>query len=196
MKQEKPLSARQAASYCQVNLKTALKWIDEGKLKAYQLPDSGVNRILLPDLLDFMKRFGLPIPAEINLSGATRLLVVDDELPAINTLKRIFRSHDLVLEEAHDGFEAGRKVETFKPDIILLDLQMPGMSGRDVLMKIKQNPATRHIKVIILSGYVDMEAKNRLLKDGACGVLEKPIDRKILFSLIGLTTTCRKDDNT
>ncbi len=139
MNQKKYLSARQVAEHCQVNLKTVLKWIEVGKLKAYQLPDSGVNRISLEDCLDFLKRYNMPVPEALGSYGLPRILIVDDELLAISMLKRIFRANEFEVEEARDGFEAGRKVEVFKPDILLLDLKMPGMSGEEVLREIKSN---------------------------------------------------------
>ena len=186
MQIEKPLSTRQVAEYCQVNFKTVLKWIEEGKLKAYKLPDSGVNKIQVVDLMDFLKRFNFPVPAGLRPRGAQRLLIVDDEPDAVDTLRRLLRASDFEIEEAHDGFEAGRKVESFKPDVILLDLKMPGMSGEDVLREIKQGQHTRDIRVIILSGYVDPGQAQALFKAGAAGVLEKPIDRGKLLSLIGI----------
>ena len=191
MGQEKPLSARQVAEYCQVNLKTALKWIEEGKLKAYKLPDSGVNRISRKDLIDFMQRFGLPVPEELRTSGVPRLLIVDDEVSAINMLRRLLRSNEFDIEEAHDGFEAGRKIESFRPDIMLLDLRMPGMSGQDVLQEIKRNPSTQHIQVIILSGFIETGEKKLLIESGAAGVLDKPIDRTQLLSMLGVTGQTR-----
>ena len=186
MQIQKPLSTRQVAEYCQVNFKTVLKWIEEGKLKAYKLPDSGVNKIQVSDLVDFLKRFNFPVPQELKAGGIPRILIVDDELDAVDTLRRLLRSGDFEIEEAHDGFEAGRKVESFKPDIMLLDLKMPGMSGEDVLREIKHNEYTRHIRIIILSGFVDAGQEELLKKAGAEGVLQKPIDRAKLVSLIGI----------
>ena len=86
MKIQKPLSTRQVARYCQVNFKTVLKWIEEGKLKGYKLPDSGVNKIQPGDLLDFLERFHFPVPAELKGAGIPRILIVDDEINAINML--------------------------------------------------------------------------------------------------------------
>jgi excisionase family DNA binding protein len=186
MQIQKPLSTRQVAQYCQVNFKTVLKWIEEGKLKAYKLPDSGVNKIQSADLIDFLKRFDFPIPRGLQAGGIPRILIVDDEPVAVDTLRRLLRASEFEIEEAHDGFEAGRKVESFKPDVMLLDLKMPGMSGHDVLREIKQGENTRHIRVIILSGYVDAPQRSALIKSGAEGVLEKPIDRAKLLALIGV----------
>jgi CheY-like chemotaxis protein len=76
-------------------------------------------------------------------------------------------------------------VESFKPDVLLLDLKMPGMSGQAVLKEIKSNVNTRHIRVIILSGHVDGPEKRYLKEAGAEGILDKPIDRQELLSLIG-----------
>jgi excisionase family DNA binding protein len=186
MEQEKPLSARQVAAYCHVNLKTVLKWIEQATLKAYQLPGSGVNRIQKSDLIDFMTRFSLPIPPELRHQGIPKLLIVDDETNVLSALRRLLRSSEFQIETANDGFEAGRKIEIFKPDILLMDLNMPGISGKEVLKQIKGNPATQHIQVIILSGFVDADEKNMLIEIGAKGVLDKPVDRQELISLLGI----------
>ena len=145
-----------------------------------------MNKIQCEDLLDFLKRFNFPVPSELTSGDIQRILIVDDESDAVDTLRRLLRTSDFEIEEACDGFEAGRKVESFKPDIMLLDLKMPGISGYDVLREIKKNEHTRDIKVIILSGYIDPGQEEALIKAGAQGVLEKPIDRAKLISLIGL----------
>ncbi len=118
--------------------------------------------------------------------GAACMQLSDEPL-AISMLKRIFRANEFEVEEARDGFEAGRKVEVFKPDILLLDLKMPGMSGEEVLREIKSNHYTKHIRVIILSGYVNDEQKKMLLSAGAQGVLDKPINREELLAMVGVS---------
>ena len=184
MHQDKPLSARQVASFCQVNLKTAIKWITKGKLKAYKLPDSGVNRIMIDDFYDFLSRYNMPIPPELKTKHLPRLLIVDDEINAITVLKRMLRADEFEITEAVDGFEAGRKIESFDPDIVLLDLRMPGMSGGDVLKNIKKGPRATQRHVIILSGHIDQKIVHKLIKAGASAVLEKPVDRFLLIDVI------------
>jgi two-component system, OmpR family, response regulator VicR len=126
MEQNKPLSARQAAAFCQVNFKTVLKWIEDGKLRSYKLPDSGVNRVMVSDLLDFMKKFGFPIPPVLGRGGVLRVLVVDDEPNAVNMIRRVLRSGEFEIEEAHDGFEAGRRWSHLNPMYCFLILKCPG----------------------------------------------------------------------
>jgi len=184
MKTEKHFSARQVAIHCHVNFKTVLKWIEEKKLPAYQLPDSGVNRILPSDLIDFLKKYGFPVPEALQDCGPLRLLIVDDEPGMVNTIRRLLRSTEFTIESARDGFEAGRKVELFKPDIMILDLKMPGISGQEVLREIKGNAQTRHIRVIILSAFVRPEEIIVLKQAGAESVMDKPIDRERLFTLL------------
>lgn len=183
-KQERYLSTREAAAYCQVNFKTVIKWIEEGKLKAYKLPDSGVNRIRIADLIIFLKEFNLPIPAELASTSENRMLIVDDDQGIRKMLHHMFPPINYKVEEAHDGFEAGRKLESFRPDIILLDLQMPGMGGREVLRQIKGNQETANMKVVVVTGECGDEEKKWLLNEGAEAVLHKPVSRVEVVSVV------------
>ena len=77
-----------------------------------------------------------------------------------------------------DGFEAGIQVILFNPDLVILDLKLPGMDGFEVCKKIKAGPQTKHIKILAVTGYHSLKAKNDILNSGADGYLPKPFDNK------------------
>lgn len=105
-----------------------------------------------------------------------KILIVDDE-PNISTMlkKSLLKlDFDVTIETADDGYEAGLKVSTFQPNLIILDVFLPGIRGDVVCQKIKQNPLTSNIYVIAISGKLDEQLKIELINYGADVVLEKP----------------------
>jgi CheY-like chemotaxis protein len=89
---------------------------------------------------------------------------------------------------AGDGFAAGRQVESFKPDVLLLDLKMPGLNGFDVCQEIKTNPITRHIRIIAVTGYASAQNRRLILAAGAETCLAKPFQSDELLALLGVPT--------
>lgn len=101
------------------------------------------------------------------------LLVVDDEPDMRRYLVSMLRESYRVIE-APDGITALEKAKEFKPDLILLDVMLPGVSGLEVCRSLKERPETRAIKIIILTARVDEDAKIVALKHGADDFLVKP----------------------
>ena len=98
-------------------------------------------------------------------------------------------SGDVKVELAYDGFEAGQKIEIFQPNIVLLDLMMPGLDGYEVCHRIKQDPRTKSIRIIAMTGYPTEENKEHILSEGAEICLAKPLNREQLLGLLGLGQT-------
>ena len=90
------------------------------------------------------------------------------------------------MEVANDGFEAGQKLQTFRPHTVLLDLMMPGINGFDVCRKIKENPETRDTRVVVMTGYHTLENMMQAMEAGAEACLTKPLDKIQLFNVIVL----------
>ncbi|MBI4668942.1 MAG: helix-turn-helix domain-containing protein [Elusimicrobia bacterium] len=107
----KQFTTHDIARICAVTIPGVIRWIEEGKLKAYKTP-GGHRRILAPDFLDFLKRYQMPIPLEVEGWNKKRVLVVDDDAPVRQVLKRIISriGSDIEIQEAADGFEAGHKL--------------------------------------------------------------------------------------
>ncbi len=116
----------------------------------------------------------------------TRILIVDDNRTVCRYLIDLLKNQEknIVISCAHDGFEVGRNVHLHRPNIILLDLRMPGMDGFDVCQKLKADPDTRGIRIIAMTGQISRENRNRMLKAGAEVCLAKPIDSKLLLQHI------------
>ena len=106
-----------------------------------------------------------------------RVLIVDDERRNAELLKVMLTPEGYALLTASSGEEALNCLAEAKPDLILLDVMMPGMDGYQVVGKIKENPATRNIPVIMLTALDDRNARMLGLNAGAEDFLTKPVDR-------------------
>ena len=106
-----------------------------------------------------------------------RILIVDDKLQNRQLLEIMLTPEGFVLLTAASGEEALAIVEQAPPDLILLDVMMPGMDGYQVVGKIKSDPATRSIPVIMLTALDDSNARMLGLNAGAEDFLTKPVDR-------------------
>jgi signal transduction histidine kinase len=107
----------------------------------------------------------------------SRVLIVDDERRNVELLKVLLGPEGYVLLTATSGEEALNLLTDQKLDLILLDVMMPGMDGYAVASKIKENPATRNIPVIMLTALDDRNARMLGLNAGAEDFLTKPVDR-------------------
>lgn len=172
---KKPYTTGQISKICKVDKKTVSKWIKEGRLKAYQLP-SGDNRIQHDKLLDFLKTYNFPIPEELAEPVTKKLLIVDDDKRMVSSLHRLFYNDNYQIETAYDGFEAGFKIVSFKPNVIILDLKMPGIDGITIAEKIKKDLKNENIKIIVLSAFLTNSSVNRLQELNVEAILEKPFN--------------------
>lgn len=115
---------------------------------------------------------------------SARILVVDDILPNVKLLEAKLAAEYYDVLTATSGAEALEKVEREAPDIILLDVMMPGMDGFEVCTRIKENPAVAHIPVVMVTALTDSEDKVRGLEAGADDFLSKPINDMALMARV------------
>lgn len=113
--------------------------------------------------------------------GAKRVVVIDDEPTARDLLQRLLRAEGFQVLAAAGGEEGLRLIHAIHPDIITLDLMMPGVDGWTVLTQLKADPATAEIPVIVVSILDDKSLGYAL---GATDYLTKPIDRARLISVL------------
>ncbi len=185
MSNEKPLTTGEIAELCHVHLRTVLQWIHDGKLKAYRTPGNH-SRVQTVDFVEFLKHYNMPIPDSLSTRGNTRkILIVDDDANMVSSLKRLFKK-DLSFEVdvAYDGFEAGIKLLLFKPDVIILDMKMPGMNGYEVAQKVKRSPNCVHTSIIGVSAYFEEADKKRLLDIGVDACIDKPFNSDALLDQV------------
>lgn len=170
------LTVSQAGKYCRVSPKTIINWIEAGHLKAYKTV-GGHRRIKQEDLDLFLKEKGMPLPEEPKGEERKKILVVDDDKIIVETIVQSLEEDEYGYEmiSASDGFEAGLQVSHFKPDLLILDIMMPDINGYEVCQKIKLNPETKDIKIIVLSAYLNDEAFKQMKEYGADACFSKPL---------------------
>ena len=103
-----------------------------------------------------------------------RVLIVEDDVD-IRTILRVFLERGgYEAGEAADGAEGLAKAESFRPDVILLDVAMPDLDGYEVCRVLKENPETKTIPVIFVTGSADAELNRRAYQAGAVACITKP----------------------
>ena len=96
------------------------------------------------------------------------------------------RDTQIAVEIARDGFEAGVKVESFRPHALLLDLMMPGMDGFEVCRRLRARPTLNHLRIIAMMGFPSTQNVERIMSAGADACLPKPLDPERLLAALGL----------
>ncbi|MFH1541168.1 MAG: response regulator [Elusimicrobiota bacterium] len=103
-----------------------------------------------------------------------RILIIDDDLDVVDLIKAILIDESWEFKHASDGFEAGKILLDYLPDLITLDLVMPGMDGFKVCQNIRNDPLTKNIKILSITAYDTSEYKEKILQVGADEYLPKP----------------------
>lgn len=173
-------SIPEAARRCAVARSTMHRWVTSGKIKHYSTP-GGHKRILKQDLHAFMAESGMPVDPGVFKAAKQRILIVDDEESIQVYLKTILGGIFTHIDVASDGFEAGVKLMSFKPHLMILDLVMPGMDGFQVIEKIRADPAVSKTRIMVLTGHGTEENRERAQALGVDAFLPKPCDKKTLI---------------
>jgi signal transduction histidine kinase len=123
-------------------------------------------------------------PPTTEAGSRRRIFIADDNRDAANSLAMLLRIAGHEVEVAYDGLEAIKKVEAFKPDLILLDIGMPGMNGHDVCRFIRQQPWGRDIQIVALTGW-SQDSDRRLTREaGFDDHLVKPVESDALNKIL------------
>lgn len=185
-KSNKPVvySALEVANICGVVNQTAINWIRSNYLKAFKTP-GGQFRVYPDDLAEFMKTRNMRIPDELlanctkqNPSEQKNILIVDDD-ESLNTViaKFIGKKFDnLTVCQAFDGFDAGSQMTEKKPEFVILDLDLPGVDGFDLLKRIKESETFGKPSVIIVTALKEDNVEKKCLELGAAKFFPKPIN--------------------
>ncbi|HEX6911414.1 MAG TPA: response regulator [Longimicrobium sp.] len=112
------------------------------------------------------------------------ILVVDDNTDNVEILRAFLESRGFTIAEARDGRTALSRMEEVKPDLVLLDVMMPGMDGWEVCRVIKQHPQLGDTKVVMVTAKGGFEDKFEGLRSGADDYVVKPVDFKELMEKV------------
>src|SRR5438105_8315697 len=117
---------------------------------------------------------------------SAHILVVDDHEVNLELLVAIFASKNYIVSTATDGFEALAKIAAEKSDLVLLDVLMPEVDGFEVCRRIKADPTTAHIPVIMVTALSRVDDLVRGFEAGADDFVTKPFDRLALMARVRL----------
>ncbi len=112
------------------------------------------------------------------------ILIIEDDADTLRLIKDTLEDNYFLCETASTAVEGLEKAQQVKPQLILLDLMLPGMSGFGFIRQLKSTPQLRRTPVVILSSLSDGEIANESLQLGAVGYLTKAINQKELISTI------------
>jgi excisionase family DNA binding protein len=185
-KQKTHLTPNEVAELLMVNPVTVRQWAARGLLRSLTTP-GGHRRFLLSDVEEFARSRGAT-PVARHSGRPDRVLIVDDDPSSSRFIQRLIeeRDHHVETEIAHDGFEAGVKVESFRPHALVLDLMMPGIDGFEVCRRLRARPTLNHIRIVAVTGFPSSDNVDRILAAGADACLAKPIDTERLLAELGL----------
>jgi excisionase family DNA binding protein len=186
LRQKSHLTPNEVAQLLMVNPVTVRQWAARGLLRSLTTP-GGHRRFLLSDVEEFARSRGAT-PAGRSSGRPDRVLIVDDDPQLGRFIAELVRARDAHVETeiAVDGFEAGSKVESFRPHALVLDLTMPGVDGLEVCRRLRARPTLNHIRIVAMTGLASTESIQGILAAGANACLPKPPDSEQLLIELGL----------
>ena len=163
----------EAAKICKVSQQTIIRCFDSGQLKGFRVPGSRFRRIPRDQLFAFMKDNG--IPTEALESGKRKILIVDDDEELVELMKDAFdRDGRFDIRTANNGFDAGMLVKEFRPDLVILDVMLPDINGREVCVRVRSDKSLDEVKIVCISGMVEADKVADLRDAGANDFIQKP----------------------
>ena len=181
------LTSHEVGGLIQVNPTSVNKWVGDGLIPAFRTP-GGHRRIRAIDLISFLDAHKLPIPREIENIARRRVLIVDDDTKLLKAVERSLKkySHRVNVMTATNGIDALVAVGAFRPHLVVLDVFMPEVDGLEVCERLKGNPETASIQVLMTSAQLKADLEKKAKDVGASQYVQKPIETQTLLSLLGL----------
>jgi excisionase family DNA binding protein len=170
----------EAAKICKVSQQTVIRCFDSGQLKGFRVPGSRFRRIPREHLFAFMRENG--IPTDALESGKRKILVVDDDVELVELITDVLeRDGRFEVRSVNNGFDAGMMVKDYKPDLIVLDVMLPDINGKEVCQRVRSDKSMDSVQIICISGMVEDDKIDGLRQAGANDFMRKPfeVDRLI-----------------
>jgi excisionase family DNA binding protein len=181
----------EAARICKVSQQTIIRCFDSGQLKGFRVPGSRFRRIPRETLHRFMKENGIPTDALDN--DKREVLLVDDDLDLVDVVKgALDKDGRFDVKVANNGFDAGMIVKEHRPELIVLDVMLPDINGREVCQRVRSDNQLEEVKILCISGMVEPDKVDELRAAGANDFLQKPFEVEQLIermcALLGMET--------
>ena len=165
----------EAAKICKVSQQTIIRCFDNGQLKGFRMPGSKFRRIPREALYKFMKENG--IPTDALESGKRKVLLVDDDPELVDTIHKALQEDGrFEVRIASNGFDAGMMVKEYRPDIIVLDVMLPDINGKEVCQRVRSDSNMEEVRILCISGMIEEDKVQDLKLAGADDFLSKPFD--------------------
>jgi len=170
----------EAAKVCKVSQQTIIRCFDNGQLKGFRVPGSRFRRIPREALYKFMRDNG--IPTDALESGKRKVLVVDDDMELVELIQRVLDDDGrFEVRTVNNGFDAGMMVKEYRPDLIVLDVMLPDINGKEVCQRVRSDAAMEEVRILCISGMIEEDKIQDLKLAGADDFLHKPFDLEELI---------------
>lgn len=182
--QTRSLTTDDISRLLRVDRGSVARWADQGHLRSYRTP-GGHRRILPDDLRDFVRRFRMPVHERLD-GLAPSVLFVDDDARSkvlVQAFRRLVQKRARV-RHVGSGVDALVEIGREVPDLVFLDILMPGIDGIEVCRRLAQNPITRSVRVVAMSGSDDPGLLRLVMDAGAETMLQKPVKARELVPLV------------
>jgi excisionase family DNA binding protein len=165
----------EAAKICKVSQQTIIRCFDNGQLKGFRVPGSRFRRIPREALYKFMKDNG--IPTDALESGKRKVLLVDDDADLLKLMTDVLEEDGrFEVRVASNGFDAGMMVKEYRPDMIVLDVMLPDINGREVCHRVRADTTLEDVRILCISGMIEEDKVQELRLSGADDFLHKPFE--------------------
>lgn len=188
-KRSKPyLTPTEVAALLMVSPVTVRQWARKGLLSA-ELTPGGHRRFMLREVERFARDRGLCLQSPDD--GVLRILILEAEPAAARYLGDLLASHPEPAEiaVARDPFEAGLQIARVLPQVLLMDVNFPGMRLSRVCRQLRGEPSTRGVRVVALVGPLERGGSRMFLEAGADACLVRPVGGAALWRAVGLPDT-------
>ena len=176
----------EAAKICKVSQQTIIRCFDNGQLKGFRVPGSRFRRIPREALYKFMKDNG--IPTDALESGKRKVLLVDDDAELVELMTKVLEEDGrFEVRIASNGFDAGMMVKEYRPDLIVLDVMLPDINGKEVCHRVRADSTLEDVRILCISGMIEEDKVQELRLSGADDFLHKPFDiEELIDRMCGL----------
>ena len=183
LQKKRVFSTGEVARICGLSLQTIIRCFDAGQISGFRVPGSRFRRIPRDNLIAFMRANNIPLDSLLTVKR--KIMIVDDDEELAHMLSDHLQATGAYeIRLATTGFDAGVITQKFRPDLMLLDVMLPDINGREVCKSVKSDPDTNRTKIIVISGLIEEDTISDLYDVGADDYIRKPFDLEDLSNKV------------